>query len=445
MTRNRGGSSDALCVDVERDLDTQFAAARVMPDRGEVATVAGAYLGFQRYYNPDDLVGRKGLAVYDLMMLDAQVKACVAIKKAAVLGRGWDLHPGSKSGGAKPEVLEFCRWALQRMEGSFVRRLGAVCDALVKGYSITEAVWTVVPSGKYAGRVYVQKLKAKDPAEFDFEVDDKLNVLSLYHYPTSTSLPLRRFVTYSHNSQYENPYGTSDLRAAYRNYWCKDFLTRYMNVYLEKYGAPTLKGSYRRGTPADAQNALLKTLERVQKESAIIVPDDMVVELLETVRQGESGYRLAIEHHNKEISKGILGNTLVSDDGGSGIGSFALAKVHLDVLRMCLAGLKVDLEEQVVTEQILRPLVEYNYGPEEAVPVFSLGPLEAREIGPLSVAMKALVEAGIVDPTDPALKEFLGLAGFADGPGRDMVPSVQRTRSEAGGPGDGNNATVGVG
>ena len=127
MTRNRGGSSDALCVDVERDLDTQFAAARVMPDRGEVATVAGAYLGFQRYYNPDDLVGRKGLAVYDLMMLDAQVKACVAIKKAAVLGRGWDLHPGSKSGGAKPEVLEFCRWALQRMEGSFVRRLGAVC------------------------------------------------------------------------------------------------------------------------------------------------------------------------------------------------------------------------------------------------------------------------------------------------------------------------------
>jgi phage gp29-like protein len=168
----------------------------------------------------------------------------------------------------------------------------------------------------------------------------------------------------------------------------------------------------------------------------------MSVELLETIRQGDVGYKMAVEHHNRMISKAILNNTLVTDDGGSGIGSFALAKVHLSILQMCLKSLKQDLEESVVREQILRPMVAYNFGPDVPVPYFSLGPLEEREIEPLSRAAKNLVDAGIVAADDPWFKEFLGIEGSAPAPSKPSAdPVVSRTRVD----GDTNDGKVQVG
>jgi phage gp29-like protein len=314
-----------------------------------------------------------------------------------------------------------------------------------KGYSVQNIVWKVGTLGVCAGKWVPAFVKSKDPDDWDFNVDEYATVTSLLHTPTQEKCSPSRFIVYSYNGDYGNPYGTSDLRACYRHWWSKDLLSRFWNVYLEKYGSPTVRGSYRRGLPQASQDELLRVLGRIQNESAIIVPDDTKVELLETIRQGDTGFRIAVDFHNREISKSILNMTLVTDDG-QGVGSFALAKVHLDVLRMCLKGLKLDLEETVMREQVLRPLVAYNFGPDAPVPVFSLGPLEEREIEPLSRAAKNLVESGIIDATDPWLKEWLGLQGSTAAPGRpDSAPTVSRTRSDAGGPGDGNNANVQVG
>ena len=40
-------------------------------------------------YNPDNLIGRKGYAVYTRMMLDEQVKAVVKFKRDAITARDW--------------------------------------------------------------------------------------------------------------------------------------------------------------------------------------------------------------------------------------------------------------------------------------------------------------------------------------------------------------------
>ena len=385
------------------------------PPVGEVATARGtlaAELGRIAPYNPDDLIGKRGYAIYDQMQRDAQVQACLMIKKLAVLSRGWEVHPASNDP-RDVEVADFVRFALESMRGSILDVLYNVLDALAKGFSVLEMNYSVLDGEPYSGRVGLASIKAKDPSTFAFDTDEYLNVKGLRRTglsdlrPPTSDLSPEKFVVYSYMPRYESPYGTSDLRAAYKHYWSKDILVRFMNLYLEKYGSPTAKGSYKRGTPKASQEELLRVLDKIQQETAIVIPEDVQIELLEAHRGGEAGYLQAIEFHDKQISRAILCQTLMTDEG-TRVGSFALAKVHLDVLKMCLRKLKRDLEESVMGEQVIKRLVDYNFNT-SAYPTFSLGPLEDTDVVQLSGVIEKLVSGQIIKPDEEWIRGYLGL------------------------------------
>ena len=81
----------------------------------------------------------------------------------------------------------------------------------------------------------------------------------------------------------------------------------------------------------------------------------------------------AIEFHNREIARSILGQTLTTDEGRR-VGSLALGKVHLQVLILQLEAIRRDLADRVMTEQVIRPLIELNFGPEN-IPRFEFDPV----------------------------------------------------------------------
>ena len=426
------------------DITSKFSGRRPFdklrsPPIGEMAAARSA-LSLMPPYNPDDLVGKRGYAVYDQMQRDAQVQACLQIKKLSLLSRGWEVHPADDS----PEdvrIADFVRFALEDMRGSILDVLYNALDAMAKGFAVMEINYRIVgslergsfdrrersaiirsnDSTSYAGLIGLASIKSKDPATFEFDLDEFANIRSLRRVGSldcgersairrsndQTALPADKFVIYSYCPRYESPYGTSDLRAAYKHYWSKDLLIRFMNLYLEKYGSPTAKGSYKRGTPRAAQDELLKVLDKIQQETAIVIPEDVQVELLEANRGGEAGYLAAIEFHDKQIAKAILNQTLMTDEGMR-VGSFALAKVHLDVLKMCLKKIKRDLEETVMREQVIRRLVDYNFSA-ASYPIFSLGPLEDKDVESLAGAIAKLVSGEVVKPDEPWIREYLGI------------------------------------
>jgi len=398
---------------------SHFLMGRRSPPLGEIASARGSINGWQiAPYNPDDLIGKRGYAIYDQMQRDAQVQACLTIKKLAVLSRGWEVHPASNDPN-DVEMADFVRFVLEDMRGSILDVLFNILDALAKGFSVLEMNYRILDKDPHRGRVGFASIKAKDPSTFAFNTDEFLNVRGLTRTPAAmlgrdlksrpsiASLDPAKFVIYSYMPRYESPYGTSDLRAAYKHYWSKDILTRFMNLYLEKYGSPTAKGSYKRGTPKQAQEELLRVLDKIQQETAIVIPEDVQVELLEASRGGEAGYLQAIEFHDKQISRAILCQTLMTDEG-SHVGSFALAKVHLDVLKMCLRKLKRDLEESVMGEQVIRRLVDYNFTA-SSYPTFSLGPLEDTDVVQLSGVIEKLVSGQIIKPDEEWIRGYLGL------------------------------------
>ncbi len=381
---------------------------RRLPPLKETAS-AGAFIKDFDSYNPDDLIGKRSYSIYDQMQRDAQVQACLTIKKLAVLSHGWEVHPAS--GEARDvEIADFVRFALVDMRGSILNVLYNVLDALAKGFSVHEINYYIFDDGPHKGRIGIASIKAKDPSTFSFDTDEFVNVRALKRMGSGSSqqvLPSDKFVVYSHMPRYESPYGTSDLRAAYKHYWSKDVLTRFMNLYLEKHGSPTAKGSYKRGTPKQAQEELLRVLDKIQQQTAIVIPDDVQVELLEAGRGGEMGYLQAIEWHDKQISRAILCQTLMTDEGVR-VGSYALAKVHLDVLKMCLYKLKRDLEEAVMREQVIKRLVDFNFAA-EAYPTFSLGPLEDADVAQLTEVIGKLVDGQVIRPDEEWIRGYLGL------------------------------------
>lgn len=375
-------------------------------------------------YSPDDLLTRKGLAIYDDMQKDAQVRSCLNTKKFAVLSKGWDVLPATDAQ-RDVEIAAFVKFCLEDMRGSVQDVLFNVLDALAKGFSIAEVNWKLIPHGPYAGMVGLESIKSKNPWAFGFDMDEFLNVrhLTMTSGGTTVNLPADKFIVYTYMPEYEMPFGQSDLRAAYKHWWSKEVILRFWNIYLEKFGMPTAKGAYRRGMPKNQQDELLRVLDKIQQETAIVVPEDVTVELLEAHRGGEAGYLAAIDFHNKQIAKAILGQTLTSDEG-TRVGSLALAKVHLDVLGFYIEKLRRDLEETVMREQVIRRLVDLNFqgltsvnhgngfGRAEnapAYPRFVLGKLDMRDMESFGALIVQLVNGNVISPDEPWIREYLGV------------------------------------
>lgn len=344
---------------------------------GEVAAAVSGGLASSTFrlasYSPDSLISQKGLATFDEMQKDSQVQSCLNTKKFAVLANGWDIQPAS-SESRDAEIAGFVKFCLTDMRGSVQDVLFKVLDALAKGFSICEINYKVIGDGPYAGMIGLDSIKSKDPAAFGFDMDEFLNVRALVRL--NQELPVDKFIIYTYMPGYEYAWGVSDLRAAYKHWWSKEVILKFWNLYLEKFGMPTAKGSYRRGMPKDQQDELLRVLDKIQQETALVIPEDVTVELLEAQRGGDAGYRDAIEFHNKQIAKAILGQTLTSDEGNAG--SLAMAKVHENVLGFYIQKLKRDLEESVMGEQVIRRLVELNFG-SPGCPAFVLRNTEAQK------------------------------------------------------------------
>ena len=113
-----------------------------------------------------------------------------------------------------------------------------------------------------------------------------------------------------------------------------------------------------------------------------------------------------LEWHNQQIAIGILLQTLTSGEGIRS-GSMALGRVHFDILLFGLECMKYDIES-AVNSQIVRPLVDYNFG-HSLYPQFSLGNINEKDIVQLSQAMNVLLSHKVVGPKEPVLREMFNL------------------------------------
>ena len=297
------------------------------------------------------------------MANDSMIQTSLTIKSLGVLASGWKIVGESAQ-------ADFVRQAFSRMNGSVHSVLQNAMDAFVHGWSIQEVIYRAD-----GGKWWIQSVRPKDPRYFSIEFDEfettKSLKLNLPGEPERSFAP-DRFVIYRHRPRYGKPYGQSDLEAAVPHYREKKRLMEAWRTHLEKFASPTLLARFGKGATSEDQVAMLRSLEALAKNSAIVFPDEFDVRPLGDRDSASQGFMDAIEFHNREITRAIVGQTLTTSEG-TRVGSLAMGRVHLQVLLLQLEAIRRDLADTVMNEQIIKPLVALNFG-EVEMPVFEFEP-----------------------------------------------------------------------
>lgn len=319
-------------------------------------------------------------SAYEEMEKDSMVQTCLTVKKLGVVACDYRIEGGPSQEGKRR--AEFIQEAFGRMEGSPHTILLQAMDAFCKGWSIQESIYSASD-----GKLWLEAVRPKDPALFGIRMDPFGRVQSLtLQLPgeETRSVPRGKFVVYANRGSYGRPKGRSDLDAAYRHWQAKQSLLAAWRFHLERFAMPTVLGRYERGLPLDEQEQVFGALRNLSIHTAVMVPTEIEIGTLGGQKESSTGFMEAIDFHNREIARSILGQTLATDEGRR-VGSLAMGKVHLQVLLLQLDALRRELADTVMTEQVIRPLVELNFGP-GPVPTFvfdqiSLSAFSTGELG----------------------------------------------------------------
>lgn len=324
-------------------------------------------------YNPSELVGTQGLRIFDKMRKDDQVKAALAFKRHAVVATGWTIKPPEgKADDWEPVV--FLKETLEKVEGSLEKSIMDVLTALTYGYSVTEKVWIEDDNSMLAMRA----LKTRRPHDFQFEVDPYGNLVGLKQM--QNRLPVDKFIIYTHDGEFGNVHGTSDLEAAHRPWWSKLNAYRWMAMYLERLGIPPIFALYNPNSYPDGKiRDLRQLLENLQAATVGAIPrpapDDLDMWTAELGKGVSEVFIPAMQMYNQDIARALLMPGLLGMTPDTDTGSYARAQVHFDVFMLVIERIRQDIARQVMNEHVVRPMCVLNFGVMDEYPCFEFNPL----------------------------------------------------------------------
>jgi phage gp29-like protein len=296
----------------------------------------------------------KGLALYDELERDPQVSCELGKRRMALLGREWSVEAGADDARAAA-ARDLVKRALDGAR--FNQGVEKLLDALMKGLAVVEVMWQ-----RRGAEILPLELRGRDPRRFAWHVpaegEPELRLLSRAHPMDGVPVPARKFVVHRFGARYEDPWG---LGLGSRLFWPVYFKRQGIGFWLsalEKFGQPTALGRYPAGASETEQDKLLAALQAIASEAGVIVPDGMVVELVEAKRAGTfEAYESLARYMDEDISKVILGQTLTTSAGAAG--SRALGQVHNEV-RLEISKGDADLLSDALNSSLVTWIVDLN-------------------------------------------------------------------------------------
>jgi phage gp29-like protein len=380
--------------------ETSPARGRQAPVVEEIATARNDI--FQDYFgttlaNPDKVLksesGGKGIEIYEDLLRDDKVGSTLQTRKLAVVGKEWEIVPASEKR-QDQKIADYVREVLGKFKYDDARKV--LLTGIVTGYKPAEIMW------EYSeGQVWVKDIKGKSPRRFVFGTDNRMRLLTIKNMVEGEEIPERKFVIYTNVSDNGSPYGDGLGRILYWPVWFKKNGIKFWATYLDKYASPTAVGKYPPGTEKPKQKELLSALETIQQESAITMPDGMIVEFLEATRSGAvNTYEGWCNFWNAAIAQVMLGQTLTSDIGDKG--SYSASKTHEEVRQDYLKA-DADALCEAQNSQLVRWIVDYNFPGVTAYPTVWIRTEQEKDLKPLAERDKVLV----VDMGLPVGKKYL--------------------------------------
>lgn len=269
----------------------------------------------------DSILSTKGgidnLKIYKELLRDDQVASTWQQRRLSLTSCDTVVEPGGEDALSK-KAADALQVELDGMDWDGIT--DKMLYAIFYGWGVAEVLWR--PNGEL---VSFDRIIVRDRSRFRFDRNR-----NLYLWATGSGwqlMPDRKFWTVSNGADHDDePYGLGLAHSLYWPVFFKRNDIKFWLVFLEKFGMPTTLAKLPSGAVNDPvqKNAAIAMLRNIATDAGVVVPDNVVVELLEASRSANVDYAGMHDAMNGAISKIVVGQTMTTDDGSS----LAQGQVH---------------------------------------------------------------------------------------------------------------------
>ena len=304
--------------------------------------------------NPDKVLrsesGGKGIELYEDLLRDSEVQSALQTRKLAVVGKEWEVIPASDDT-EDVNIADFVKDVLLHCNYDAARQ--SLLSGIVLGFKAAEVMW------EYSeGDIWIKEITGKASRRFVFDLQGKLRLLTLQNMIEGIEVPDRKFIVFRNVSDNGSYYGDGLGRSLYWPVWFRKNGIKFWAIFCDKFGSPTGVGKYPPGTLPEKQNDLLDAVKAIQQESGIVIPENMIIELLEATRAGSiNTYETFCAYNDKAINKVLLGHSAATESTPGKLGN---EQGSMDIRQDYI---KADADSlcECQNNSLIRWIVDYNF------------------------------------------------------------------------------------
>jgi len=254
--------------------------------------------------------GIENLKIYRELLRDDQVSAVWTQRRLALTSCETIVEPGADDPLSQQAAAEL-EAEIKSMAWDDVTE--KMLFSVFYGWGVAEIIWR--PNGE---RVSFDRIVVRDRSRFRFDIEGNLYLWAMTG--GWQLMPARKFWTITTGADnHDEPYGLGLAHSLYWPVFFKRNDVKFWLMFLEKFGMPTAIAKVPAGmiTDPDTIQSAISMLQQIATDAGVVVPDNVVVELLEASRTGSADYSGMFDAMNAAISKIVVGQTMTTDAGSS--------------------------------------------------------------------------------------------------------------------------------
>lgn len=280
----------------------------------------------------------------------------------------------------------------------FSDMLDDLLDAIGKGFSVAEPVWQLI-----GGQFWPTRYEHRDPRWFQFDKVTGQRLQLRSEGGDGLEIPPGKLIVHKPRLKSGLPIRGGVARLVAVSFMCKAFGLKDWMRFAELYGMPLRIGRYGPGAKSDDIAVLRRAVAQLAADAAAVMPEGMKIEFQEIANAtgGAELFERMAEWLDKQISKGVLGQTMTTDDGSSQSQANVHNEVRMDILRADAKQLAATLNRDLV-----QTFIDLNYGPQERYPRIVLQVTEAEDLKALADALGPFIDRGLPVEASAILDKF---------------------------------------
>lgn len=264
------------------------------------------------------------------------------------------------------QLVDFCNIVTQELEDDMKRGISSIISSMFDtsvyyGFIIGEKVYKIYNDENFQSKRIYTSLSSLRIGQFGFKMSKTNKPIAIKSlFDNSKFFPLNKFFWLTFDPEFDNPYGSGVVEYVNRLSWAKSRVFKQYLLYLAKKSVTPVIVKVDDASDPSTIDQGKKVLKVLQNGGGTIVSKDMAYELEFPQLTDETSYLQCMDFIDSQIAKAITGNTLSTNEAKSSTGTFAQAKVHMEV-----TTIYTDFIEKTAIDflkhHIYYPLLKYNF------------------------------------------------------------------------------------